>query len=118
MQKLFRNIAVRCFPWTVFDLLGLPSGKGGVCIFEHPIAQLQPILNELILADRVDEALDQVKQYFLNVRSEIAMDSMLFKAGVAMRRQMVISGKPGSRGGTCYGSYIGKKIQAIFWLYS
>jgi hypothetical protein len=35
-------IAIRCFPWTVFDLLGLPSGKDGVRMFEHPIAQLQP----------------------------------------------------------------------------
>src|SRR4051812_7595496 len=35
-------IGIRCFPWTVFDLLGLPSGKNGVRIFEHPIARLQP----------------------------------------------------------------------------
>jgi len=79
-------IGVRCFPWTVFDLLGLPSGKGGVHIFEHPIAQLQPALGLLIQAGRVDEALTQVKQYFLDTRSGIAVDSMLFKAGVAMRK--------------------------------
>ena len=78
-------IGVRCFPWTVFDLLGLPSGKDGVRIFEHPVAQLQSTLNEWILAGRIDEALAQVKQYFLDVRSQIALDSMLFKAGVAMR---------------------------------
>jgi AraC-like DNA-binding protein len=78
-------IGIRCFPWTVFDLLGLPSGKDGVRIFEHPIAQLQATLNKLIHAGRVDEALAQVKQYFLNARSGIAADSMLFKAGVAMR---------------------------------
>src|SRR5262245_40067177 len=34
-------IGVRCFPWTVFDLLGLPSNKKGVHIFEHPVARLQ-----------------------------------------------------------------------------
>src|ERR1700689_3387295 len=34
-------IGIRCFPWTVFDLLGLPSGKDAVRIFEHPIARLQ-----------------------------------------------------------------------------
>ena len=78
-------IGIRCFPWTVFDLLGLPSGKDGVCIFEHPIAQLQSTLNELIHVDRIDEALAQVTQYFLNAQSRIAIDSMLFKAGVAMR---------------------------------
>ena len=78
-------IGIRCFPWTVFDLLGLPSGKDGVRIFEHPIARLQPTLNKLILAHKIDEALAQVKQYFLNARSHVAIDSMLFKAGVAMR---------------------------------
>lgn len=77
-------IGIRCFPWTVFDLLGLPSGKNGVHIFEHPIAQLQPILNKWVQAGRIDEALAQVKQYFLDARSQIAIDSMLFKAGVAM----------------------------------
>jgi hypothetical protein len=40
-------IGIRCFPWTVFDLLGLPSGKDGVRIFEHPIARLQPTLNKV-----------------------------------------------------------------------
>jgi len=78
-------IGIRCFPWTVFDLLGLPSGKGGVRIFEHPVARLQPALNTLIQTDKIDEALAQVKQYFLNARSQVAMDSMLFKAGIAMR---------------------------------
>jgi AraC-like DNA-binding protein len=78
-------IGIRCFPWTVFDLLGLPSGKDRVRIVEHPIAQLQPMLNKWIEAGRIDEAVAQVKQYFLNERSQIATDSMLFKAGVAMR---------------------------------
>ena len=77
-------IGIRCFPWTVFDLLGLPSGKGGVRIFEHPIAQLQSTLDKWIHADRIDEALARIKQYFLNARSRIAPSSMLFKAGVAM----------------------------------
>jgi AraC-like DNA-binding protein len=78
-------IGIRCFPWTVFDLLGLQPGKDGVRIFEHPIARLQSTLNELIYAGRIDEALAEVKQYFLDARSRIAIDSMLFKAGVAMR---------------------------------
>ena len=79
-------IAIRCFPWTVFDLLGLSSGKDGVRIFEHPIARLQSTLNGLIQAGKIEEALGQVKQYFLHARSQVAMDSMLFKAGVAMRK--------------------------------
>ncbi len=78
-------IAVRCFPWTVFDLLGLPSGKDGLRIFEHPITRLQPVLNELVRAGRIDDAIARVKQYFLDARSQVAGNSMLFKAGVAMR---------------------------------
>jgi AraC-like DNA-binding protein len=77
-------IGIRCFPWTVFDLLGLPSDKNGVRTFEHPIAQLQSILDKWVHAGRIDEALAEVRQYFLNARSHIAIDSMLFKAGVAM----------------------------------
>lgn len=78
-------IGIRCFPWTVFDLLGLPSGQDGLRIIEHPIAQLQPLLNKWILAERTDKVLAVVKQYFLDAKSRIPADSMLFKAGIAMR---------------------------------
>ena len=78
-------IGIRCFPWTVFDLLGLPSGKGGIHVFEHPVAQLQSSLNKCIQASSIEEAIALVKQYFLDARSQIPADSMLFKAGVAMR---------------------------------
>ncbi|MCF0072967.1 helix-turn-helix domain-containing protein [Dyadobacter sp. CY261] len=77
-------IGVRCYPWTVFDLLGLPSGKGSVHILAHPIAQLQSTLSDLIGTGRVDEAVTQLRHFFLDVRSRVAIDSMLFKAGVAM----------------------------------
>jgi len=78
-------IAIRCFPWTVFDLLGLTSGKWGVRIFEHPIAKLQPELGEFVNAGKIDEAISLLKQYFLDARSRVAANSMLSKAGVAMR---------------------------------
>jgi AraC-like DNA-binding protein len=81
----FEIIGIRCFPWTVFDLLGLPSGKERVNVFEHPIAQLQALLDPLVHADRVEEAVVLVEQYFMNARSRVPVDSMLFKAGVAMR---------------------------------
>lgn len=84
-QNRLEIIAVRCFPWTVFDLLGLPSGKEGVHIFEHPIARLQSTLSGYIQAGKVADALTLVTQYFVQARSQVAMDSMLFKAGVAMR---------------------------------
>ena len=79
-------IGIRCFPWTVFDLLGLPSGKGGVRIFEHPIACLQPALQNLMEAGKIEEALAHVKDYFVDARSGIPVDSMLSRAGIAMRR--------------------------------
>jgi len=84
-QNRLEIIAVRCFPWTVFDLLGLPSGKAGVHIFEHPIAQLQSTLGTCIQAGKVTDAIALVTEYFLQARSHVAMDSMLYKAGVAMR---------------------------------
>ncbi len=79
-------IGVRCFPWTVFDLLGLPSGKNGVQVFEHPIAQLQFALNEFISNGSIEEAIILVKEYFLNAREHISTDSLLSKAGIAMRK--------------------------------
>jgi AraC-like DNA-binding protein len=79
-------IAIRCFPWTVFDLLGLPSGKESVHIFEHPVAGLQSTLHNCIQAGRIEEAVARITQYFLDARSQIATNSMLFKAGVAMRK--------------------------------
>ncbi|AXY77609.1 AraC family transcriptional regulator [Paraflavitalea soli] len=79
-------IGIRCFPWTVFDLLGLPSGKVGVHVFEHPITQLHSTLDNWMKVGKIAEALAQVKAYFLETRSRIAMDSMLFKAGVAMQK--------------------------------
>ncbi len=78
-------IGIRCFPWTVFDLLGIPSDKNGVRMLEHPIAQLQSTLNKYLEVDRIEEAVAQVEQYFLNAKSRIATDTMLFKAGVAMQ---------------------------------
>ncbi|MBE9465481.1 helix-turn-helix domain-containing protein [Dyadobacter subterraneus] len=78
-------IGIRCHPWTVFDLLGLPSGNDGVRVFEHPVAQLQSVLSECINTGKIEEAITEVKQYFLNARSQVTADSMLFKAGVAMR---------------------------------
>ncbi len=78
-------VGIRCYPWTVFDLLGLPSGKDGMRIVGHPIAQLQFVMAERIQAGRINEALALVEQYCVQARSRVAMDSMLHKAGVAMR---------------------------------
>ncbi|MDB5155818.1 MAG: AraC family transcriptional regulator [Mucilaginibacter sp.] len=79
-------IGIKCLPWAVFDLLDLPFGKERVHAFEHPIARLQSALNTFILDGKIDEALELVKQYFLNVRSGIAANTMLYKAGAALRK--------------------------------
>lgn len=83
IQGRLEIIAIRCFPWTVFDLLGLPPGKDAVRVFEHPIARLQATLQQLIPAERIDEAIAAVEQHFVNERLN-AVDHTLFKAGVAM----------------------------------
>ncbi|HEX3935151.1 MAG TPA: DUF6597 domain-containing transcriptional factor, partial [Puia sp.] len=67
-------IGIRCYPWTVFDLLGLPSGKDGIHIFEHPVARLQSTLNQLVQAKKIDEAITTVKKYFLDARLHVAAD--------------------------------------------
>lgn len=85
-KNFIEIIGIRCFPWTVFDLLGLPSGKDEIHVFEHPLAQLQTALNELILAQKIEEAIALVQQFFLNAKSTVATDSLLFKAGIAMRK--------------------------------
>jgi AraC-like DNA-binding protein len=85
-KDIFKVIGVRCYPWTVFDLLSIPPGKTNANILEHPIAKLQPILNKLIQADKIGEVLAIIEQYFIGVRSRIASDSMLFKAGVALTK--------------------------------
>jgi AraC-like DNA-binding protein len=83
-KNLFEVIGIRCFPWTVFDLLGLPSGKEGLHIFEHPMAKLQHQLNTCIQSGAIDDAINEVQRYFLNARSGVSTDTILFKAGVAM----------------------------------
>ena len=78
-------IAIRCYPWTVFDLLVLPSGKDGVRTFDHPIAGLQSALEEYINAGKTEEAIALVSQYCMNSLPDVSANSMLFKAGAAIR---------------------------------
>lgn len=78
-------IGIKCFPWAVFDLLGLPPGQDGVRIMEHPIARLQAPLEACLQAGRVAEALAEVAHYFGQARSRRTSDQVLGKAGGAMR---------------------------------
>ncbi|GAB2871370.1 DUF6597 domain-containing transcriptional factor [Hymenobacter ruber] len=84
-QHRLEIIGIRCFPWTVFELLGLPAGKDGVRVVEHPIARLQATLTPLMAAGNIAAAIAAVRQYFLNGLPETAPNQLLGKAGDALR---------------------------------
>ncbi|CAM3841953.1 helix-turn-helix domain-containing protein [Mucilaginibacter galii] len=77
-------LGIKCFPWTVFDLLRIPPGNDGVRLFKHPIVGLQPSLAKHVEAGQIVEALDELKRYFLNDRKHPATNNMILKAGTAM----------------------------------
>ena len=77
-------IGIKCFPWAVFELLGLPAGRDGVRAVAHPIAGLQAKLAEHVRAGQVAEALAEVQRYCLRARSQMAADQQLGKAGRAL----------------------------------
>lgn len=84
-KNVLQIIGVRCFPWTVFDLLGLQSGKKGVQLFEHPIAELQTTLQQLINKGKIENALAHLKHYFLDLQHPNGNNKLIFKAGIALR---------------------------------
>lgn len=75
-------LAIRCYPWAVFDLLGLPAGSDSVRMLNHPIARLQDTLARCIDADRIEEAIHHLQQTLL--QTPMLSDSMLVRAGAAM----------------------------------
>ncbi|TRW26449.1 AraC family transcriptional regulator [Flavobacterium zepuense] len=79
-------IAIRCYPWAVFNLLGLPSNKSGVSVFEHPVASLQPDLQECINSEKIDEAVNLLQHYLGIMPPHSVPNGMLNKAGAAMRK--------------------------------
>jgi AraC-like DNA-binding protein len=78
-------IGIRCYPWAVFDLLGLPAGNDGLRLLAHPIAELQAALSQEVQAGRVAAALALAKAYFLAARPQPAVAGLLGKAGGAMQ---------------------------------
>lgn len=78
-------LGIRCFPWTVFDLLGLPASGDAVRSFDHPIAQLQPVVAACLQAGRHEAAVDHVRRYLLSIDAPSASDAVLRKAGAALR---------------------------------
>lgn len=83
-KNTFEVIGVRCFPWAIMDLLGLPSNKGVMSISDHPISYLQDILASLIREGRVAEAIELVGKYFINAYPQNIVSDLLSRAGAAM----------------------------------
>jgi AraC-like DNA-binding protein len=83
-QGKLKIVGIKCFPWAVYDLLNLPSVKGGVHLFEHAIAGLQLDLKILVDRGEVDEALNLLCRWVINSRSGIVPPAQLSKAGMAM----------------------------------
>ncbi len=79
-------IGIKCYPWAVFDLLGLPAaGPGGVRHLAHPIAQLHAPLAACLRAGQVDEALALAARYCAQLPAAHPPDGLLAKAGRALR---------------------------------
>ncbi|WP_114821038.1 helix-turn-helix domain-containing protein [Chryseobacterium sp. KLBC 52] len=87
-QNQLEIIGIRCFPWAVFDLLEISSEKteNGVHTFEHPVVQLQTVLSDLVTQVKIEEAITQVEYYFLKLHQNTKSDSLLSKAGAAIRK--------------------------------
>lgn len=78
-------IGIRCYPWAVFDLLGLSASREGLRLFEHPLARLQATLDGCVQAGRVEDAIAQLQAHLLASHSRVAPDRMLARAGAALR---------------------------------
>ena len=77
-------LAVRCHPWAVFDLLGLPANQDEVQVLDHPIARLQSILAQCLSNGRIEDALCSLAAFLMNTRMAPPEKSMLSRAGTAM----------------------------------
>ena len=75
-------LGIRCFPWTVYELLGLPSGTAAVDLTHHPIAALHPALAAALRAGRADDAIAALARYLL--AAPVDVDRLLARAGGAM----------------------------------
>jgi AraC-like DNA-binding protein len=83
-KERLQIIGVKCYPWAVYDLLGLEPLKGGVAAFTHPVAALQDQLIPLLDAAAIDKALLLVRNWFRTRDAVIPPGNVLSKAGRAM----------------------------------
>lgn len=82
----FQIIGIRCFPWTVFNLLGLSPDKYGVQTFSNPVASLHPQLKKIVADNRIDDAVTLLQQHFLDHKQHIPTGNLLLKAGDAINK--------------------------------
>lgn len=74
-------LAVRCYPWTVFDLLGIPSDGGGLRLLDHPLAGVQDPLSAVLASGQLDRAVTLLAESLEPVET----DGTLAKAGITLR---------------------------------
>ncbi|MGV7206404.1 helix-turn-helix domain-containing protein [Oxalobacteraceae bacterium A2-2] len=82
-------VAVRCYPWAVFDLLGMPSTRAGMAGVGHPIAALQAGLGHALREGTVEQAMALLAAGLPGAgpaadSTLLKADRTLLKAGVAM----------------------------------
>jgi AraC-like DNA-binding protein len=77
-------IGIKCLPWAVYDLLNIPSTKGGVQSIIHPIALLQNSLEDLLAVGRFTEALETLRDWFMTNNTTETQPGVLTKAGKAL----------------------------------
>jgi AraC-like DNA-binding protein len=81
-------IGIRCFPWAVFELLGLAPGSDTVVPIMplgYPLAGLQARLAACMHAGGIDEALAELERCLLDALPRPAIDATVAKAGLALR---------------------------------
>lgn len=76
-------IGIRCNPWTVFNLLGMPAGNATVYPLKHTIANLQSVLDASI-QHGVEDAVMKLEDYFINAH-RFRLDIVVSKAGDVLR---------------------------------
>jgi AraC-like DNA-binding protein len=77
-------VGVKCFPWAVFELLGLHAGTGAVRHLDHPIAQVQATLATMIRTGGVSQAMADLAACFVQERARLSRGQLLGHAGEAM----------------------------------
>jgi len=82
-QNRLEVIGIRCYPWTVFNLLGIESNQKGINTFTHAIAQLQQPLEEHLKSGNIDAAIAMLSEYFLNSLPNTP-DTTVQKAGTIL----------------------------------